>query len=215
MRRADSAAIISSAGISNLDLSFLSQTMDRSLAPMLSAISIHPYPRDRPEAIVPAYAEMRSWVVNNLSGTIEMWDSEWGYSSTLAGSGSALNGHLEHDRRRQATLAIREILTVWSLGFSLGVWYDLRDDGENASDPEQNYGLLDSAGHENPAMRAVRNLLQSTVPMHFAGMIPEPPSGFHAAAFDGAKDKLLIVWTEASSEKNQTVECAGNKLISA
>ncbi len=214
MRRADPSAVISSGGISNLDLPYLSQTLDRSLVPGLSAVSVHPYPRDRPEGIVPAYAAIRSWLANNLGGTLEMWDSEWGYSSTLSGSGSALNGHSERDRQRQATLAVREVLTVWSLGFSLGVWYDLRDDGDNPANPEQNYGLLDSTGHEKPAMRAVRTLLQSVVPRHFAGMFPEPPPGFHAMRFDGSRDKLLIVWTE-SFEKNQTVEFVGDKLISA
>jgi hypothetical protein len=52
-------------------------------------------------------------------------------------------------------LAAREILTVWSLGFSLGVWYDLRDDGTDGRNPEQNYGLLDSEGRRN--LRSVRS----------------------------------------------------------
>lgn len=73
MRRADPSAIISSGGISNLDLSYLSQIVDRSFAPSLNAISIHPYPRDRPEAIVGAYAAMRSWIAENLAGDVEMW----------------------------------------------------------------------------------------------------------------------------------------------
>ncbi|HYZ86263.1 MAG TPA: cellulase family glycosylhydrolase, partial [Bryobacteraceae bacterium] len=127
MRRADPSAIISSGGISNLELPYARRALDRSLAPILSAISVHPYTTDRPEAMAPAYAGLRSWIFDELGENIEVWNSEWGYSSTLSGSESAQNGHGNRDRQRQANMAVREILTVWSLGLPLGVWYDLRD----------------------------------------------------------------------------------------
>lgn len=63
-------------------------------------------------------------------------------------------------------------------------------------------------------MRAVRHLLESVMPRYFSGMLPEPPSGFHAMGFEGAHDKLFIVWTETSG-KNQMIECPADKLISA
>jgi len=214
MRRADPSAVISSGGISNLDVAYLSRALDRSFARMLSAVSVHPYPRTRPEAIVPAYSAIRSWMKKELGDTIELWDSEWGYSSTLSGAHSALNGKSERDRQTQAMLATREILTVWSLGFSLAVWYDLRDDGHDRSNPEQNYGLLDADGHEKPAMRAVRQLMNSVSSRRFKGLLPQPPPGIHAMRFDGAGDEeLLIVWTDARKE-NTTLECARTELIS-
>jgi hypothetical protein len=147
-----------------------------------------------------------------LGDTIELWDSEWGYSSA-AGGGSALNGRSERDRMRQATLAVREILTVWSLGFSLGVWYDLRDDGNDPKNPEQNYGLLDSDGREKPAMRAVRRLITSASSRTFGGLVPGPAPGIHAMRFDGANDQLLIVWTDVP-DRNPTVECGRKDLVS-
>lgn len=164
---------------------------------MLSAVSVHPYPRTRPEAIVPAYAAIRSWMRKELGDTIQLWDSEWGYSSTLSGTHSALNGTSEEDRKTQAMLARREILTVWSLGFSLAVWYDLRDDGNDGRNPQQNHGLLDSDGHEKPAMAAVRQLMNSVWSRRFTGLLPQSPPGVHAMRFDGAGDELLIIWTGA------------------
>src|SRR3954466_10227874 len=93
IRRADPSAIVSSGGVSNLDLSYISRSLDRSLAPMLKAISVHPYTRDKPETIVPAYVALRRWVAKELGESVEIWDSEWGYSSALPGSKSAQNGH--------------------------------------------------------------------------------------------------------------------------
>jgi Cellulase (glycosyl hydrolase family 5) len=213
MRRADPAAVISSGGISNLDLPYLSRALDRSFAPILSAVSVHPYPRTRPEAIVPAYAAMGRWMRTELGDTTELWDSEWGYSSALPGANSALNGKSDRDRTTQAMLAAREILTVWSLGFSLGVWYDLRDDGTDGRNPEQNYGLLDSEGDEKPAMRAVRHLMNSALTRKFSGLLPQPPPGLHVMRFDGSRDRLLVVWTDVPDEKT-TFECVRKDLVS-
>jgi hypothetical protein len=148
-----------------------------------------------------------------LGNTTELWDSEWGYSSALPGANSALNGKSDRDRTTQAMLAAREILTVWSLGFSLGVWYDLRDDGTDGRNPEQNYGLLDSDGHEKPAMRAVRHLMNSALTRTFSGLLPQPPPGVHVMRFDGSRDRLLVVWTDVPDEKT-TFECVRKDLVS-
>jgi hypothetical protein len=213
MRRADPSAIISSGGISNVDLGYLSRAVDRSFGPMLSAISIHPYPKNKPESIAPAYSVMRSWIKKEFGDAIELWDSEWGYSSTLSDADSGGGGKSERHRKTQAILAAREILTVWTLGFSLAVWYDLRDDGKDPDDPEQNYGLLDSDGHEKPAMQAVRHLMDSATNRKFMGMLPQPPPGVHAVRFEGEKDELTIVWTDVPN-RNAVFECVRNNLVS-
>ncbi len=214
IRRADPSAIVSSGGISNLDVSYLGRVLDRSLASMLTAISVHPYPKNRPEAMIPAYSAMQSWIEEELGGAIQVWVSEWGYSSTLSSANSDFNGHGDRDRMRQAHLAVREILTLWNLGFSRAVWYDLRDDGNDPANPEHNYGLLDSSGHEKPAMHAVRYLLNSAATRKSAGIFPEPPPGVHAMRFDGTGDKLIVVWTD-TSETDQMVEFETENLISA
>jgi hypothetical protein len=196
-----------------VDLPYLSRAVDRSFGPMLSAISIHPYPKNKPESIAPAYSVMRSWIRKELGDTIELWDSEWGYSSTLSDADSGGGGDSERHRKTQAVLAAREILTVWTLGFSLGVWYDLRDDGKDPDNPEQNYGLLDSDGHAKPAMQAVRHLMDSAKNRKFIGMLPQPPPGVHAVRFDGENDELMIVWTDVAN-RNEVFECGRNNLVS-
>jgi hypothetical protein len=214
IRRADPSAIVSSGGVSRFDQEFLSRAMDRNLAGSLAAIGIHPYPHRGPETIAPELGMLRDWMARSLGERIELWDTEWGYSSADYPKAAPSNGHSDEGRGRQASLAVREILTVWAVGFPLAVWYDLRDNGPDPANPEQNFGLLDSSGNEKPAMQAVRNLTTLLNGRKYAGMIRETPPGIHAMRLDGSGDTLAIVWTDQASG-GRTVEFTKQDLISA
>jgi hypothetical protein len=195
MRAADPSAKISSGGLSRFDEAFLSQAVDRTIAAQLTAIGVHPYPKGAPETIAPEFASLRD------SFTQEIWDTEWGYSSSGQTS-----------RRLQATLAVRELLTAWTLGVPLAVWYDLRDDGPDSANPEHNYGLLDASGNEKPALKAIRNLTTLAATRKYAGML-QTPAGIHAMRFEGAEETTLIVWTD-QPEGRRRVEFSRENLLS-
>jgi hypothetical protein len=214
IRRADPSAKVSTGGVSRIDVPFLRRAVDPTLAADLSAISIHPYPKTEPETIAPSLEILREWTAQAIGEHIEIWDTEWGYSSANAPKGAPSNGHGERGRRRQAGLAVREILTVWSLGFPLGVWYDLRDDGPDTASPEDNYGLLDSSGGEKPAMTAVRTLMSAVRGRKYVGMVQETPAGIHAMRMDGWTDTLFIVWSDRPGNRRK-VEYAKHGLLSA
>ena len=105
------------------------------------------------------------------------------------------------------------MLTVWSVGFPLGVWYDLQDDGADAENPEQNYGLLDANGAAKPAMQAMRTVMTAVKGRRYAGMIQRAPSGMHAMRFDGQADVLFIVWNDRAG-KRQTIRYTKDNLVS-
>ena len=214
IRRADPSAKISSGGLSRIDVAFLSQTVDPALAGGLNAIGIHPYPKSGPETIVPELGMLREWVARALGGQMEIWDTEWGYSSANAPDDAPSNGHTEEGRRRQAGLAVRELLTVWAVGFPVAVWYDLRDDGPDPANPEDNYGLLDLSGNEKPAMRAIRTLTDAVSDRKYAGMIQETPVGVHAMRLDGSTDTIFILWSDRPGDR-RTIEYAKHDLMSA
>jgi hypothetical protein len=197
-----------------MDEEFLSLAVDRNLAAGLTAIGIHPYPKTGPETIAPDLGILRDWVAANLGNQIETWDTEWGYSSANAPKEAPSNGHTPAGRRRQAELAVREILTVWAVGLPLAVLYDLRDDGPDPANPEQNYGLLDSNGNEKPAMQAIRTLMNIVKGRKYAGMVQETPVGIHAMRLEGSTDTVLIVWTD-QARGHRTVEYTNHDLISA
>jgi len=213
IHRADPAAKVVSGGVSTLDLKFLRRAIDPGLAADLSAIGVHPYPKGAPETIRPELEKLRQWAHRSFGERIEIWDTEWGYSSTSAAETASGNGHSDEGRLRQARLAIREILTVWSAAFPVGIWYDLQDDGVNAENVEQNFGLLDARGAEKPAMRAVRAVMTAVRGRKYAGMIQHAPAGIHALRFDGPSDVLIVVWNDREG-KRQTIRYAKDKLLS-
>ena len=204
IRRADPSAKVSNGGVAKIDRAFLAQAIDSNVAPNLSAIAVHPYRKIAPETIAPEYATLLESARQTLGPKAEVWDTEWGYSS--ADNPNALSdGHGKAGRRRQAVFAVREMLTVWTVGVPLAVWYDLRDDGTDTTNPEQNYGLLDSAGNEKPAMQALRTLVAATSGRKFAGMVQETPAGIHAMRLEGSADTILIVWNDRPGAR-RTIE---------
>ncbi len=217
IRGADPSARVSSGGVSTIDETFLNRALlepvDPSLAAGLTAIGIHPYRKTGPETVAPELAILRDRVSRAFGDRIEVWDTEWGYSSADAVKDAPSNGHTEATRLRQASLAVRELLTVWAAGFPLAVWYDLRDDGLGPEDPEHNYGLLDSSGNAKPAMIAIRVLMGAIGGHAYAGLIRETPVGIHAARWDGPADTLLIVWTDQPGGR-RSVEYTKRGLVS-
>jgi hypothetical protein len=213
IHRADPAASVVSGGVSRLDLKFLRKAIDPDLAAGLIAIGVHPYPKKSPEKIGPEIAKVREWARLSFGERLEIWDTEWGYSSTNSTESALGNGLSDEGRLRQARLAVREMLTVWNLGFPLGVWYDLQDDGADAENPEHNYGLLDGNGAAKPAMQAVRTVMTAVRGRRYAGMIQRAPAGMYAARFDGQADVLFIVWTDRAG-KRQTIRYTKDNLVS-
>ena len=214
IRRADPGAKVASGGVSRIDEEFLSRAVDPSLASGLTAIGIHPYPKAGPETIAPEIESLRDWAARVLGERIEIWDTEWGYSSADEPEEAPSNGHTEAGRGRQASLAVREILTVWLLGLPLAAWYDLRDDGPDPANPEHNYGLLDASGNEKPALKAIRTLMSVVSDHKYAGVVRETPAGVHAMRLDGPTDTVMIVWT-SQPDGRRTIEYTKQDLISA
>jgi hypothetical protein len=210
---ADPGAKVASGGVSRFDLKFLRKAIDPGLAEGLSAIGVHPYPKGSPEKIEPEIEKLREWARRSFGERLEIWDTEWGYSSTNSTGATLGNGHSDEGRLRQARLAVREMLTTWSVGFPLGVWYDLQDDGADAENPEHNYGLIDTNGAAKPAMRAVRTVMTAVRGRRYAGMIQRAPSGMHAMRFDGEADVLFIVWNDRAG-KRQTIRYTKDNLVS-
>jgi hypothetical protein len=196
MRAADPSAAISSGGLSRFDWKFLSELIDPELGSKLNAIGIHPYRDAAPESVAEEWAVLSEWVREKFGGSPEIWDTEWGYSSVRPSPDGSNNGHSAEGRKRQAVLAVREFLTVWALGMPTAVWYDLRDDGPDGMDPEKNYGLLDSNGHEKPVMKALLTLMEAVKNRTFTGMVRDTPAGIHAMRLVGPTDSVMIVWSD-------------------
>jgi polysaccharide biosynthesis protein PslG len=208
IHKADPNARVAIGALGRIDVTFLAQMVGAGAAG--DAVSVHPYLRT-PEILAAELPPARAL----LGGNSELWDTEWGYASfdyfskNLPG-----DGHTAAGRKRQAMLGSREALTVWALGLPVAVWYDLRDDGDDARTADHNYGLLDRQNHDKPAMQAFRALTHWAANHTFAGLVGDVPDGVHAIRLDGAAGRVFVVWND-QPDARITLRLPATGLVSA
>jgi len=183
----DPQALVSTGGLSGFDFPFLRAELPGAMG--ADAIGVHPYRQGGGETASEDLLLWRSIVGEGTATNPPTWDTEWGYSSTWFG-----DGHAATARKRQAVLAVRELLTAWSLGLPMAIYYDLRDDGDDGSNSEHNFGLLAQDGTDKLAMTAVRTLSAQAQGRTLAGLLPLWPTGVCALRLDGAQDKVVVLW---------------------
>ena len=78
-------------------------------------------------------------------------------SGLTTGGGSLL--HRPPDEAAQALYVARMMLLDFESGVPISIWYDWRDDGDDASEPENRFGLVRRDRAAKPAYRALKTLL--------------------------------------------------------
>ncbi len=192
VRAGDPQAQVVTGGLSCGDYSFLRGFMMAGGGTGVAAIGFHPYRVTAPETLTDELLAWRSIVSQAAPNNLPTWDTEWGYSATWFG-----NGHAPEARARQAVMVARELLTTWSAGFPLIIYYDLRDDGFDPTDAEQNFGLLAHDGAAKPTMQVVRTLTAAADKRRLIGFLSVEPSSVHALRLDGSTDVVVVMWASS------------------
>lgn len=197
------SAVVSTGGVSGFDFPFFTRVLESGSARKASAVAVHPYRDSGPESVRPDLMTLETLVRRTVGPNVPVWDTEWGYPSYgYLLKQFSRDGHGDAGRKRQAVLATRECLTVWALGLPVAVWYDLRDDGSNPFEQEQNFGLLSQDNSDKPAMKAIR-ILGAVARNHtYAGLFPNVPYGIHAMRLDGADDLVFVVWSDTAGTRS-------------
>jgi hypothetical protein len=193
----DPAAAVTTGGLSGMDKMFLFEYLLAGGGAGANAIGCHPYRDSGPETAIDDVLFWRAIVAQLLPLNPPSWITEWGYSSAWYG-----DGHLSETRTRQAIMAARELLTCWSLGFPLIIYYDLRDDGNNGYEYEHNFGLLAQDYSDKPAMQAVRTLSAAAGGRQFVGQLMLGLANIYALRLDSSIDVVVALW---ASEGQDTV----------
>ena len=199
LRLGDSSATIMTGGLSGIDLPFLKSVLESGDAKGANAIGVHPYRTNSPESFAADLLSMQAMVKRTLGDRVQVFSTEWGYPSYGFFPSDYGDGHSDAARKRQAVMAAREMLTIWTLGVPMGVWYDLNDDGSNPLKREENFGLLNTDNSDKPAMSSMRTMLQNGKGRRYAGLVPDAPYGLHAVRLDGANDSVFVVWSDQPS----------------
>ncbi|HET7539019.1 MAG TPA: hypothetical protein VFK05_04080 [Polyangiaceae bacterium] len=78
-------------------------------------------------------------------------------SGLTTGGGTLL--HRAPDEGAQASYVVRMMLLDFESGVPISIWYDWRDDGDDASEPENRFGLVRRDRSAKPAYLALKTLL--------------------------------------------------------
>lgn len=195
VHRGDPSAKVSTTGVAGFDFPFIRGYLNAGGGTGADAIGVHPYDVSTPPAdLVEKYLYFQGILASYYPSVPAIWNTEWGFSSTDFSTPNPGNGNNSAGRKRQAVLAVRELLSSHAVGFPLSIYYDLRDDGTDASNREHNFGLLANNYSEKPAMTAVKTLARFTRGRTLAGLLPTSPTNLVALRFDGPNDKVFVLW---------------------
>jgi hypothetical protein len=194
----DSSALVVTAGLSGFDYGYLTSLLNLGGAESADAVAIHPYRQLGPETAADELATMKSIVATTFSIARPIWNTEWGYSSSWFSNiaQSTGDGSTAYARNRQAVMVVREVLSSRLMGFPFASYYDIRDDGMDPLDPEQNFGLIANDYSDKPAITALRTLKMVAANRILVGTLATQPSNLHALRLDGASNTVVIVWSD-------------------
>jgi hypothetical protein len=198
IHQGDPSAEVTTAGVSGFDYSFAGGFLGQGGGAGANAIGVHPYDVSNPAGdLVDNLVLFGNLLGRNLSSPPPVWDTEWGFSSTAFSPPGPTNGHDPGAQRRQAVLAAREMLSACAVGLPIYVYYDIRDDGTDQTNPEDNFGLLGNDYTDKPAMTAIRTLAAVARGRTFSGCLPMLPTSLVAMRFDGPTDQVVALWSFA------------------
>jgi hypothetical protein len=205
VHEADPSALVTTGGLGTpplgtLDDAFLKAMLAAGAGAGANAIGIHPYRQGGAESVTDDLALANATVAEALPSAPPIWDTEWGYSSEWYGDAG---GATPASRELQAQRVSRELLTVWAVGFPVAMYYDTRDDGTDATDQEDNFGLLLPDSTAKPAMVAVQTLTRLAKGRTFAGFLNMGFTSMHAMLLTGSSDRLVALWSDAPGSVTQ------------
>ncbi len=192
---------------STIDFKFLETCFQAGLLKYWSAVSVHPYRQEGPEAAAGQYDRLRQLIDRYApkGKKIPIISGEWGYSSAWK----------NFDETRQGKMLPRQWLTNLAYHVPILIWYDWHDDGTNAAEPEHHFGVVgfpyDASRRPvyqpKPAYLAAKTLTTALDGFHFDKRLPPADGKDYLYAF--AKDGRLryAVWTTA---KEHAVRLAVN-----
>jgi hypothetical protein len=195
VHQGDPTSTVTTGGLAGFDDAFLEATLEAGAGVGANAVGVHPYRQGGGESASDDLAYMRSILAGAYATPPPAWDTEWGYSSQWYGGDAG--GHDPSARALQAQRVSRELLSAWALGFPLRIYYDIRDDGTDPTNDEDNFGLIQNDYTDKPAIVAVRTLTTLMAGRTLTGFLPVGFSSLHAMLLAGASNRAVALWSDA------------------
>ncbi|MEP6912897.1 MAG: hypothetical protein ABI923_09095, partial [bacterium] len=127
--------------ISEMRFPFLEECFKAGLLEYWSGVSVHPYRHSNPELVSGDYHRLREMIKTYapVGKQIGILSGEWGYSSVWSGM----------SEEKQGQFLARQWLTNVGNDIPLSIWYDWRDDGPDANEPEHHFGMVSMTYHKD------------------------------------------------------------------
>ncbi|EFC47422.1 predicted protein [Naegleria gruberi] len=216
----DSNAKVSTSGLSGFDYNFLINELLGGAGQEADAIGLHPYGvgyKSGVGSMVDGARLYKSYVSKYLQSTRSsippVWDTEMGLTSTDYDPTGSTNGHNSVAMRIQANRAVERLLASMAVGFEMFQYYDLRNDGNDPTNREHNFGLLFNNYTEKPAFKSVKQLSKMVSGKIFDSFIRTAPSPLTAMRFVNENETLVIVFAQVQDIKAKIVLVQTPKLI--
>jgi hypothetical protein len=182
--------------LSGTDGAWLEPCYKAGLLDYFGAVSVHPYGNDPPEGREVHYRGVRALIdrYQPRGKFVPILSGEWGYTATQVSP------------ETQGKLLARQWLFNLSMRIPLSIWYDWRDDGSDASNAENRFGVVENAYHAGknpvltpkPAYFAAKTLTTQLNGFTFARRVPMPRKDDYVVLFrNDAGETRAAAWTTA------------------
>ena len=196
MREADPQAVILGPSAYRVAPEYMEACFKAGLFDYVDAVSFHPYRRHRPEEVLDDVAVLRELMRKYRGPGRELPPivcSEWGFSAT------------QHDGENGQALRVpRAALLSLMAGIDLYIYYDLWNDGGDATNSEHNYGLFTSPPFlmEKPAAVALKTVAKALAGFRFSRRIgaEENPNRFLLEFVSSSGEKRYAHWSDDEKE---------------
>ncbi len=198
-----------------IDFPFLEACFKAGLLDYWTAVSVHPYRQTDPEEAANDYCRLRKMIERYRTPTgrgservspktlassnteTPIISSEWGYSSVWRGMSD----------EKQGALLAREMLTNLANDIPISIWYDWRDDGADANEPEHHFGLVRNAYHADrdqvfeakPAYLAAKALAVFLDGYAYQRRLPVGSDSDYVLVFSKGDELRFAAWTTSTS----------------
>lgn len=142
VRAAAPSALLIAPCTSGLDLGFMNVSFSRGLLELVDGVAVHPYRRGPPETVVHDYAGLRALMDQFNGGSSRaIISSEWGWTTCDYPCVPSGPNATEDD---QARFAVRRFLIDAMESVPVSIFYEWRDNGNNKTMREWNFGIVDA-----------------------------------------------------------------------
>lgn len=188
--------------ISGVEFGFLESCFQANLLQYWHAVSVHPYRQRNPETAANEYAYLRQMISDytarqKLAAPLPIISGEWGYSAAWRGM----------SEEKQGTFVARMMLTNLANGIPISIWYDWRDDGTDAAEPEHHFGLVrhhyrggpNQVLEPKPAYHAIKTLNEQLRGYHFVERLGIGADYDYVLVFERNGRRRVVAWTTATN----------------